>query len=62
MVNYNNSMVYKLVSNDINIKDFYIGSTVNFRRRKSEHKSRCNNSNDKCHNQKVYLWKNSVVH
>jgi hypothetical protein len=54
MVNYNNSMVYKLVSNDINIKDFYIGSTVNFRRRKSQHKTSCNNSNDRAHNYKVY--------
>jgi hypothetical protein len=54
MVNYNNSMIYKLVCNDINIKDFYIGSTVNFRRRKTEHKGVCNNSNTSHYNYKVY--------
>ena len=54
MVNYNNSIIYKLVSNDINIKDFYIGSTVNFTRRKGNHKSNTNNSNGKKYNYKVY--------
>ena len=56
MVNYDNSMIYKLVSTDINIKEFYIGSTVNFRRRKTQHKHNCNNPNDKNYNTKVYQF------
>ena len=56
MINYNNSIIYKLVSNDINIKEFYIGSTVNFRRRKSQHKHNCNISNAKNYNTKVYQF------
>ncbi len=39
MVNYGNSMIYKLCCKDTNITDIYIGSTTNFYRRKSQHKS-----------------------
>ncbi len=37
--------IYKICCNNINITDFYIGSTTCFRKRKSYHKSICNNSN-----------------
>ena len=56
MIDYNNSIIYKLVSNDITIKEFYIGSTVNFTRRKNGHKTRCNNPNEKSYNLKVYQF------
>jgi hypothetical protein len=36
--NYENSIIYKLVCLDTNITDFYIGSTTNFKNRKSRHK------------------------
>ena len=45
---------YKLVCNDTNIKDFYIGSTVNWNDRKTLHKSDCNNQNGKKYNTPCY--------
>ena len=54
MINYNKSSIYKICCNDLNIKDIYIGSTTNFTRRKQQHKTRCNNINDKRHNLKLY--------
>ena len=41
-INYNNTIIYKIVCNDINIKELYVGSTTDFRRRKSQHKTACN--------------------
>jgi hypothetical protein len=54
MVNYNNSIIYKIVCKDINVKEFYVGSTTNFNRRKQEHKHTCNNPNSKNYNVKLY--------
>jgi len=54
MVNYNNGLIYKLCSKDPNIKDEYVGSTVNFNRRKQQHKSYCNNNKDKKYNMTIY--------
>jgi len=56
MVNYSKSMIYKLCCKDPNITDIYIGSTTNFSRRKSEHKSKYNNENDKCYNNYKYKF------
>jgi predicted GIY-YIG superfamily endonuclease len=39
--------IYKICCNDDSITDFYIGSTKNFIRRKSEHKCSYNNKNNK---------------
>jgi hypothetical protein len=47
MVNYNNSIIYKLCCKDPEITEIYVGSTTNFYRRKQQHKSSCNNSNSK---------------
>lgn len=44
-IDYNNVIMYKIVCNDINITDIYIGHTTNFTKRKAAHKSICNNSN-----------------
>ena len=54
MVNYQNGMIYKLVCNDPDIIDIYIGSTVCFKERKRCHKKACNNPNSKKYNYKVY--------
>jgi len=56
MVNYNNSHIYKLCCKDTDIKEIYIGSTINFRNRKCAHKTNCNNINNKKHNYKVYQF------
>lgn len=42
-INYSNAIIYKIVCNDINITDCYVGSTTNFTKRKGEHKSKCKN-------------------
>ncbi len=41
-INYNNTVMYKIVCNDLNIKDLYVGHTTDFIRRKKKHKSVCN--------------------
>lgn len=37
------NIIYKISCKDKNIRDFYIGSTIDFNRRKSVHKHYCNN-------------------
>jgi hypothetical protein len=54
VIDYSNTIMYKLVPNDVNLDLIYIGSTTNFRARKAVHKNICNNENDKAYNYKVY--------
>ena len=56
MPNYNQSIIYTITCLDENIKDVYVGSTTNFTRRKSEHKSRCNNPQSKNYNKPAYVF------
>jgi len=57
MVNYSEAKIYKIVCKDINVKEIYIGSTCNeLKKRKNQHKTRCNNSNDKKYNLNVYQY------
>jgi hypothetical protein len=49
-IDYSKSIIYKIVCNDINITDCYVGSTTDLKSRKCHHKSTCNNSNDKEYN------------
>jgi hypothetical protein len=53
-IDYNNTIIYKIVCNDLNITDLYVGHTTQFTKRKNKHKSSCNNVNSKQYNQKVY--------
>jgi len=39
-------VIYKIICKDINIKDFYIGHTTNFSKRKIQHKSSYNKGNN----------------
>ena len=48
--------IYKLYCKDENIKEFYIGSSTNFKSRKNKHKSDCNNENGRSYNIKVYKF------
>lgn len=50
----NEIIFYKFCCKDDNVINCYVGHTSNFNRRKSEHKSRCNNEKDKKHNFKLY--------
>ena len=47
-------IIYEISCLDTNITDIYIGSTTNFRVRKSNHKMCCNNINSKQYNQHIY--------
>lgn len=52
-IDYSKTIIYKIVCDDL--PDYvYIGSTADFRRRKSKHKSDCNNEISKHHNCKLY--------
>ena len=54
MTKYDKSIIYKLCSKDTSITDIYIGSTINFRNRKYNHKKDCNNSNRKTYTSYKY--------
>ena len=47
-------IIYKISCLDEDITFIYIGSTINYTRRKSGHKSKCNNENNKEYNYKLY--------
>jgi hypothetical protein len=49
-------LIYKIVCNDLNITDTYIGSCQAFRARKHKHKHDCNNPNIIRYNYKVYQF------
>ena len=53
-INYENTVIYKIVCNDLNVIDCYVGSTTNFTNRKNEHKSNCNKENGNKYHLKVY--------
>ena len=38
-IDYSKTIIYKIVCNDLTIIDIYVGSTTNFTKRKSQHKS-----------------------
>jgi hypothetical protein len=47
-------VIYKIICNDENIKDCYIGSTSNFKVRKWNHKTICNSDTNKMSKFKIY--------
>ena len=52
-IDFSKGIIYKIEA--IDNKDLiYIGSTSNFIKRRSDHKSRCNNPKDQAHNFKLY--------
>jgi len=53
---YSKGIIYKLCCNDLNIKEIYVGSTTNFKDRKSKHKHSCNKEKSKAYNLKVYQY------
>ena len=53
-IDYSKSLIYKIEHND-NPNLLYVGSTTDFTRRKSHHRSDCNNSNSSCYNYKLYV-------
>ena len=53
-INYDSLIIYKIVCNDITVKNCYVGSTTHFIKRKSNHKSACNNPDNKAHSFLLY--------
>jgi hypothetical protein len=51
---YSKNVIYKIVCNDLNVTNVYVGHTTNLRKRKYCHKFICCNENDKHYNLKVY--------
>ena len=57
MPNWDSACIYMLRhKDDVELENIYIGSTTNFRGRKSNHKKSCNNENDKEHNLPKYQY------
>ena len=56
MVNYSQSIIYKLCCRDPSVTDIYVGSTTNFTRRKACHKQRCYGETSKGYNINVYQY------
>ena len=53
-LNFQNTVIYKIVCNDLNIEDVYVGHTTNFTKRKCHHKSNSTNQNGKKYELKLY--------
>jgi hypothetical protein len=53
-VDYSNTIIYKIVCNDLNITDCYVGHTTNFIKRKYTHKFYAMNEDKKDSNMSVY--------
>ena len=53
-IDYSKTVIYKIVANDLNITECYVGSTTDFTRRKQNHKSNCTNEKGKNYNVKLY--------
>ncbi len=51
---FNNTIMYKIVCNDLNVIETYVGHTTNFIQRKCDHKNKCNKEGNKSYNYKVY--------
>jgi hypothetical protein len=51
-MDYSQTIIYKLVCNDLNIKECYIGHTTNWKQRKSNHKQSVENITHKEYNLK----------
>ena len=57
MPKWDNGCIYMLRhKDDVELENVYIGSTTNFRGRKYEHKSSCNNQNHHNYNQSKYQY------
>jgi hypothetical protein len=55
-IRYENGCIYILKHKTDETKEYYVGSTKDFKQRCQFHKVRCNNQNDKKYNYKVYKY------
>jgi hypothetical protein len=53
-VDFQKTVIYKIVCKDLTVAFAYVGMTTDFIKRKSCHKNKCDNKNNKKYNLKVY--------
>ena len=53
-MNYSDCVIYKITCKDPDIKSIYVRHTFNLHKRSLQHKSNCNNSNNKEYNSRLY--------
>jgi hypothetical protein len=53
-INYDKTLIYKIVCSDLSVHEIYVGHTTDFMRRKRQHKYSCTNANDKRYDNKLY--------
>ena len=56
VIDYSNTIIYKIYCNDNAVKEVYIGHTTNFSQRKCCHKNTCNNIKSYLYNLKIYQF------
>ena len=56
VMDYSKTIIYKIVCNDLNIIECYVGHTTNFVKRKNRHKHSCNTETNNSHNYKIYKF------
>ena len=54
LIDYSNTIIYKISCKDTNITNTYVGHTINFCQRQQSHKYNCNNEQSICYNYKLY--------
>jgi hypothetical protein len=55
-MDYSKTTFYKIVCDDLDVEDIYIGHTTNFTKRKYQHKNGCNNKKHHAYNTYVYKF------
>ncbi len=53
-INYSTTHFYRIICKDLNIKDYYLGFTTEFKRRKHQHKLACTDKTDSNYDLIVY--------
>jgi hypothetical protein len=56
VIDFSNTIFYKIVCKNLNITELYVGHTTNFRQRKNKYKSNCQNVKRRNHNTRVYAF------
>jgi group I intron endonuclease len=54
IIDYSKTVIYHFICNDKNITDTYVGSTTDFRHRKTSHKNNCINEKNRDTHYKLY--------
>jgi hypothetical protein len=53
-IDYSKTIIYKIVCNDLNVKEIYVGHTTDFTKRKYKHKNNCMKEHSENHHLKIY--------